>query len=53
LSSSPGQELSASDRLVGLRQAVRRPEPVGVAGLEPAPVDVDLVVDELEVFPGV
>ena len=27
-----------------------RPEPVGVAGGEPAPVDVDLVVDELEVL---
>src|SRR6266545_4748868 len=44
-SARPSPELCTSRRL-----AVGRPQLVGVAGGEPASVDVDLVVDELEVF---
>src|SRR5205814_607610 len=36
------------DSSAGSRLAVGRPQSVGVAGGEPAPVDVDLVVDEPE-----
>jgi hypothetical protein len=35
---------------VGIRPAAGCPEAVGVAGGDPAAVNVDLVVDELEVF---
>src|SRR6266540_1540568 len=44
-SARPSPELCTSRRL-----AVGRPQLVGVAGGEPASVDVDLVVDELEVL---